>query len=106
MTAFLAMLLLLGGLLATGLLFATSSSIRSLVRRIYPEYESTILLPADDWYMPQNIFGNFRPVAVFMTQPSALTASPAFRSSLALARSLLLFGILALAGAFVCGLAA
>ena len=82
-------------MLALGLLFACSSSLRSIVRELMPAHEHTLLLPASNWYMPQNILGNLRLSGLFRVQPDSLVASKAYRAALSQARLLtatILFG--------------
>jgi hypothetical protein len=93
-------------MLAAGLLLAASASLRSIVRRDLPVHESKLLLPASDWYMPQNLLGNFRPVALFRAQPQALMASGAFRTTLSQARALAAIIVIGLVALLLYGLAA
>ena len=75
-------------MLALGLLFACSSSLRSIVRELMPAHEQDLLLPAGNWYMPQNVLGNFRLTGLFHSQPDSLVASQAYRATLSQARLL------------------
>jgi len=75
-------------MLALALLFAASSSLRSIVRQLLPAHEPNLLLSASNWYMPQNALGNLRPLALFRGQPQKLMASSAFRTTLSQVRVL------------------
>jgi hypothetical protein len=93
-------------LFAVGLLFAASASLRSIVRHDLPAHESKLLFPAGDWYMPQNLLGNFRPVALFRGQPQVLMGSSAFRATLSQARVLAAIIVIGLVALLLYGLAA
>jgi len=106
MEIFLAIVFFLSLMLASALLFAASGSLRSCVRELLPAHESKIFLPAGDWYMPQNAFGNLRPIAIFRKQPSALMSAPSFRATLAQVRFLAAFSLFGLVAILVYWLAA
>ena len=78
MAALLAVVLFFAAALALAWLFVASATLRSIIRESLPEHEATLLLPASNWYLPQNFLGHLKPMAIYRRQPPTLQGTKHF----------------------------